>query len=93
MAQLGFNAEQSMKESILIILNKTKKELQTPEFMEDTNIHTVYKNKGEKTDLDSYRGLFILSILGDRKRAIDTPQQWHRPKHFIFSYMTRRKMS
>ena len=31
--------------------------------MEDTNVHTVYKNKGEKTDLDSYRGLFVLSTI------------------------------
>ena len=34
-----------------------------PDFMEDTNVHTVYKNKGGKSDLNSYRGLFILSTI------------------------------
>ena len=57
------NIGNTLKESIFILVNKTKQELQAPDFMEDTNVRTVYKNKGEKTDLDSYRGLFILSTI------------------------------
>ena len=41
-----------------------------PDFMEDVNVHTVYKNKGPKTDFNSYRGLFILSVLRTIKEKI-----------------------
>ena len=34
-----------------------------PEFMELTNISTIYKNKGSRYDLENDRGIFILSVL------------------------------
>ena len=57
------NIGNNLKESILLLLNKIKQGSEIPEFMEDVNVHTVYKNKGSKTDFDSHRGLFILSVL------------------------------
>ena len=57
------NIGNNLKESILALLNKSKEELQSPDFMENAEVHIFYKNKGEKTDLESYRGIFILSII------------------------------
>ena len=52
-----------MKASILKLINEIKSELDKPEFMDLANIKSLYKNKGEKTDLNNDRGIFLLSLL------------------------------
>ena len=32
--------------------------------MRDAKIISLYKNKGERTDCNSYRGIFLLSVVG-----------------------------
>ena len=45
-------------ESLLILCNKVKKECEIPSFLEWTNISSIYKRKGLKTDLNNDRGVF-----------------------------------
>ena len=45
-------------QSLLLLCNKVKEECQIPSFMEWTNISSIYKNKGLKTDLNNDRGVF-----------------------------------
>lgn len=52
----------NLKKSMLILYNKIKVTGSIPEFMKNANIHAIYKGKGDVTDLDSDRGIFILSI-------------------------------
>ena len=52
-----------LKQSLLLLFNKIKETGQIPKFMNVVNIHAIYKGKGEKTDLESERGIFIVSIL------------------------------
>jgi len=35
-----------------------------PHDMRDANIITMYKNKGDRSDCDNYRGISLLSIVG-----------------------------
>ena len=51
-----------MKKSLLIMYNKIKKTKIIPSFMRIANISAIYKGKGEMADLDSDRGIFIVSI-------------------------------
>ena len=48
--------------SLLIMLNKIKQEITIPEFMELSNIVSIYKGKGERMDLQNDRGIFIMNI-------------------------------
>ena len=48
--------------SLLIMLNKIKQEITIPEFMELSNIVSIYKGKGERMDLQNDRGIFIVNI-------------------------------
>lgn len=57
------NIGTDLKHSILMMLNSIKKEMIQPEFMEVCKIIPFYKGKGEMSDLDNYRGIFILNIL------------------------------
>ena len=57
------NIGTDLKESILLMMNKIKHQLETPEFMELANIISFWKGKGPKDEIDSERGIFILSIL------------------------------
>jgi hypothetical protein len=57
------NIGDDLKESVLIMMNKMKNEMSQPEFMAFCKIFTIYKRKGEMSDLDNYRGIFILHIL------------------------------
>ena len=54
---------EDLKKSLLIMLNKIKDTGKIPDFMKVVNIHAIYKGKGEITDLESERGIFIVSIL------------------------------
>ena len=51
-----------LKKSLLVMYNKIKKTGIIPTFMRCANISAIYKGKGEVTDLDSDRGIFIVSI-------------------------------
>lgn len=57
------NMGKDLKESLLILLNKIKAEGMNPEFMDDADIVSIYKGKGERTSLENERGIFILNII------------------------------
>ena len=57
------NIGDDLKESILLMLNKIKEEFNEPEFMRMANITSFWKGKGDKTDIDTERGIFILIII------------------------------
>ena len=44
------------------MFNKMKEKCFLPEFAKLKNISTIFKNKGSKTDLENYRGIFVSSI-------------------------------
>ena len=46
------------------VLCQCWKEGAVPQDMRDAKIITVYKNKGERSDCNSYRGISLLSIVG-----------------------------
>ena len=48
--------------SLFELLNRIKTELMIPNFMKYTDIHTVYKGKGERSSLENQRGIFIVNI-------------------------------
>ena len=52
-----------MKKSILLLMNKIKKNFQEPELMKLANITSFWKGKGRKDNLENERGIFILNIL------------------------------
>ena len=45
------------------MINKSKDQLESPEFMELANIVTIYKGKGSRNSIENDRGIFILGIL------------------------------
>ena len=53
----------SLPNSITKMFNYTLKEKQPPEQWEEVNIQTLYKSKGSKKILNSYRGIFLTNIL------------------------------
>ena len=54
---------QDLKKAVLDLMNGIKKEMVMPPFMELSNITTLYKSKGSRLDMDSDRGIFILTVL------------------------------
>ena len=56
------NAGSDMKESILLLMNKIKVDLEIPEAFEKCNITSIHK-KGKKSDFDNYRGVFRVTVL------------------------------
>jgi hypothetical protein len=48
--------------SLLSMLNKSKSVTQFPGFMQLRNISSIYKGKGEKMDLESERGIFMVTV-------------------------------
>ena len=54
---------ENLKESLLILFNKIKETRIIPDFMQTTNICAIYKGKGDVTDLESDRGIFLVTIL------------------------------
>ncbi|XP_065939377.1 uncharacterized protein [Magallana gigas] len=59
-----------------------------PQDMRDAKIFTLYKNKGERSDCNNYRGISLLSIVGKVfARVISAATLKYSPeieKHFIF---------
>ena len=51
-----------LRVSMLTLLNKIKDTGIIPSFMRCANISAIYKGRGEVTDLDSDRGIFIVSL-------------------------------
>ena len=51
-----------MKISMLKMFNRIKLENFFPEFVRKADVSTIYKGKGEKSDLSNDRGIFIVSI-------------------------------
>ena len=52
-----------VNESLLLISNKVKYECEIPDFLELTNITSLYKHRGSKSDLNSDRGIFNVSAV------------------------------
>ena len=52
-----------LKNAILKLMNGIKSELNPVQFLALANITTIYKNKGSRADLNSDRGIFILTCL------------------------------
>ena len=53
----------NLKTSMLILFNKIKIEDSLPEFMRKTDVTTIYKGKGEKSNLDNDCGIVGLQSL------------------------------
>ena len=56
-------AGKDLKISLLTFLNKIKSENFIPEFVRKTDVTTIYKGKGEKSDLKNDRGIFLITII------------------------------
>ena len=54
-------AGKSLKISMLKLFNKMKEENYIPEFIQNADITTIYKGKGDKHNLDNDRGIFLVS--------------------------------
>ena len=58
----------SSKSTLLVPLHKLLtqcwKEGSVPQDMKDSNIITLYKNKGDCSDCNNYRGISLLSVIG-----------------------------
>ena len=48
--------------ALLDLFNLCKKEMKIPDFMTLSNIANVWKKRGDKMNIDSYRGIFIVNI-------------------------------
>ena len=51
-----------LKNSLLLLLNKIKETRKFPAFMQMANICAIYKGRGDMNDLDSDRGIFLVSL-------------------------------
>ena len=51
-------AGSDLLQSVLLLCNKIKASCQIPEFLELTNISSLYKQRGSKSDLNNDRGVF-----------------------------------
>ena len=52
----------NLKESLFLLLQKVKENLEVPEIMKNANITSIYKSKGAKNDLKNDRGIFGVNI-------------------------------
>ena len=48
--------------ALLDLFNQCKSKMKIPDFMTISNIVNIWKKKGDKMDIDSYRGIFIINI-------------------------------
>ena len=49
---------ENLLSSLLMLCNKVKSEMAIPDFITNTNITSIYKNKGNRNDLENDRGIF-----------------------------------
>ena len=56
-------AGNDLVEAVAILMNRIKKEAIVPEKLNVCNVTNLYKNKGDKTQYDSYRGIFRTTVL------------------------------
>ena len=56
-------AGDDLKEAILKLMNKIKKEQIYPRCLELCNISSIWKRKGNRNDFNNYRGIFRVTIL------------------------------
>jgi hypothetical protein len=54
-------AGENLISSLLTMFNKIKSEITFPDFMELSNIVSIYKGRGERMSLESERGIFIVT--------------------------------
>ena len=57
-----------LEEALLILFNGIKTKMSLPEFLTLGNITSIWKQKGSKKDMNSERGIFILTVL---KKCLD----------------------
>ena len=57
-------AKGTLSDYLLDLLHQCWIEGQVPQEMRDSNIITLYKNKGDRSDCNNYRGISLLSIVG-----------------------------
>ena len=53
---------EDLKKSMLVLFNKIKRTRKFPSFMRKINITTIFKGRGEVTDIESDRGIFLVSL-------------------------------
>ena len=63
-AEVLKSEEPALLEPLQILLCRCWEEGYTPQDMRDATIVTLYKNKGDRSDCNSYRGISLLSIVG-----------------------------
>ena len=56
-------AGEDLKQAILKLCNRIKSEQHFPEALEKCDITAIYKNKGERNNFNSYRGIFRVTII------------------------------
>ena len=56
-------AGDNLIEAITMLMNKLKNDLIVPDNINVCNVTNLYKNKGERTHYDSYRGIFRTTVL------------------------------
>ena len=48
-----------LQDSLLLLFNRIKDEVEIPKLMEYANITSIYEGKGEKIDLENDRGFLL----------------------------------
>ena len=56
-------AGENLVEAITILMNKIKNDAIVPNCTNVCNVTNLYKNKGDRTNFDSYRGIFRTAVL------------------------------
>ena len=62
--------ESSLLQHLHELLLQCWKEGAAPQDMRDAKIITLYRNKGERSDCNNYRGISLLSIVGTRPSPV-----------------------
>ena len=61
--ELILSGGEEMKESLILMCNMISKELTTPEQWNSVIVKSIYKNKGQKLEMENRRGLFLTHLL------------------------------
>ena len=56
-------AGENLKDAILILMNRIKNEQVYPQALEDCDITSIYKKKGNRNCFENYRGIFRVPVL------------------------------